>query len=184
MRARLPCLYASTARRCPVLGAGGMKASEESYRLFSCGRCAGQVRICRDCDRGNRYCAGECAAVRRRESLHRAGARYQCSYRGACRHAARQSAWRERRAQKVTHHGSLDPTTAGTVTTSSPPCPPAEGIHADLVSLAALPSTLALVTGARTTRWPLQRLSGSAGCSFCDRALPSFARFGPLRGGP
>jgi hypothetical protein len=141
-----------------------MKASEESYRLFSCGRCAGQVRICRDCDRGNRYCA--------------------CSYRGACRHAARQSAWRERRAQKVTHHGSLDPATAGTVTTSSPPCPPAEGIHADLVSLAALPSTLALVAGPRTTRWPLQRLSGSAGCSFCDRPLPSFARFGPLRGGP
>ena len=183
MRARLQCLYASTARRCPVLGAGGMKAGEESYRLYSCGRCRQQVRICRDCDRGNRYCAGECAAVRRRESLHRAGARYQCSHRGACRHAARQSAWRERRAQKVTHHGSLAPAAAGTVTTSSPPCPP-EGTHVDLVSLVALPSTLAPVTGQRTMRWPLQRRSGAAGCSFCDRPLPRFARLGTLHGGP
>jgi hypothetical protein len=184
MRARLHCLYASTARRCPVLGAGGMKAGEESYRLFSCGRCARQVRICRGCDHGNRYCAGGCAAVRRRESLHRAGARYQCSYRGASRHAARQSAWRGRQVQKVTHHGSLDPAPAGTVTTSSPPCPPPEGTHADRVSLAALPSTLALVAGQRTTRGPLQRRSGSAGCSFCDRPLPRFARLGTLHGGP
>jgi hypothetical protein len=161
-----------------------MKTGEESYRLYSCGRCARQVRICRDCDHGNRYCAGECAAQRRRESLHRAGARYQCSHRGASRHAARQSAWRERRAQKVTHHGSLAPVTAGTVTTSSSPCPPPEGIHADLVSLAALPSILSLVTGQRTTRWLLPRRSGAAGCSFCDRPLPRFTRLGPLRGGP
>jgi hypothetical protein len=160
-----------------------MKAGKETYRLYSCGRCACQVRVCCDCDHGNRYCAGECAAVRRRESLHRAGARYQCSYRGASRHAARQSAWRERRAQKVTHHGSLPATAAGTVTTGSPPSPP-EGIHADLVSLAALPSTLALVTGPRATRWALQRRSGAAGCSFCARPLPRFARLGTLHGGP
>ena len=50
-----------------------MRASEKTYRLYSCGRCAEQVRICRDCDRGNRYCAGECAQIRRRESLRRAG---------------------------------------------------------------------------------------------------------------
>ena len=109
MRARLPCLYACTARRCPVLGAGGMKTGEESYRLYSCGRCARQVRICRDCDRGNRYCAGECAAVRRRESLQRAGARYQCSHRGASRHAARQSAWRQRRPSRVVLPGADPP---------------------------------------------------------------------------
>jgi hypothetical protein len=184
MKARLHCLYASTARRCPVLGAGGMKAGEESYRLYSCGRCRRQVRICRNCDHGNRYCEGECAAVRRRESLHRAGARYQCSYRGACRHAARQSAWRERRAQKVTHHSSLPAAAAGTVTTGSPPSPP-EGIDADLVSLVALPSSMALVTGPRTARWRLQRTPRSLlGCSFCDRLLPRFARLGTLHGGP
>ena len=180
MRARLHCLYASTARRCPVLGAGGMKASEESYRLYSCGCCARQVRICRDCDRGNRYCAGECAADRRRESLHRAGVRYQCSYRGASRHAARQSAWRERQAQKVTHHGSAHPVVAGTVVASSPLCPATLGTHADLVPLAC---TMALAVGRHSARWPLQR-SSPAGCSFCGRTLPSFARLGPLRGGP
>ena len=54
-----------------------MRAGEESYRLYSCGRCAQQVRICRGCDRGNQYCAGECARIRRRESLRRAGERYQ-----------------------------------------------------------------------------------------------------------
>ena len=71
-----------------------MRASEQSYRLYSCGRCAQQVRICCECDRGNLYCAGECALIRRSESLRRAGARYQLSYRGACCHAARQRRWR------------------------------------------------------------------------------------------
>ena len=86
---------------------GSMGARQKPYRLYSCGRCARQVRICCECDRGNRYCAGACAKIRRRESLLRAGERYQLSYRGACGHAARQSAWRSRQAQKVTHQGSL-----------------------------------------------------------------------------
>ena len=60
-----------------------MQANEKTYRLYSCGRCANQVRICRDCDRGNLYCAGECAFIRRCESLRRAAERYQSSYRGA-----------------------------------------------------------------------------------------------------
>jgi hypothetical protein len=52
------------------------------------------------------YCAGECRAIRRRESARRAGATYQRSPKGARKHAARQ---RQRRlakfsAQKVTHH--------------------------------------------------------------------------------
>jgi phosphatidylserine/phosphatidylglycerophosphate/cardiolipin synthase-like enzyme len=51
-----------------------MKAGEQSYRLYSCRRCAQQVRICRYCDRGNQYSAAECARLRRRESVLRAGA--------------------------------------------------------------------------------------------------------------
>ena len=51
----------------------GMAASEQTYRLYNCARCAEQVRICRECDRGNQYCAGVCAGLRRRESLRRAG---------------------------------------------------------------------------------------------------------------
>ncbi len=53
-----------------------MRADEQSYRLYSCRRCAQQMRICRRCDRGNQYCAAECARIRRGESLRRAGARY------------------------------------------------------------------------------------------------------------
>lgn len=171
MGARLLCLYASVARLCPVLRVGGMGASEKSYRLYSCGRCAAQVRICSDCDHGNQYCAGECAQIRRRESLCRAGARYQLSYRGALLHAARQSAWRERRAQKVTHQGSvlgIDARIVVAIPTTT------EERHVDLVSLPPptpphrLPRLVPLVHR----------------CSFCWRPLSPFARWGPLRGGP
>jgi len=78
-----------------------MEAGEASYRLYGCGRCAQQVRICCECDRGNQYCAGECALIRRRESLRRAGERYRLSYRGACLHAARQRLWVRMREAKV-----------------------------------------------------------------------------------
>jgi len=187
----LHCLYACTARRCPVLGAGGMKAGKETYRLYSCGRCARQVRICRGCDHGNQYCAGECAAVRRRESRRRAGARYQLSYRGASRHAARQHAWRWRQAQKVTHQGSLpsaDPVIVAAISTHNT----SEGIHVDMASMQPspaprnLPRAALSAAAARThVRWPAQRRARAAQrCSFCWRALPPFARLATLRGGP
>jgi hypothetical protein len=99
-------LYACPARRCPVLRGGGVGGlAEPSYRLYNCRRCALQVRICRRCDHGNVYCAGECAQVCRRESLRRAAARYQRTRRGAAHHAARQRRYRAR-DEKVTHHGS------------------------------------------------------------------------------
>ena len=176
MRARLRCLYASNARRCPVLRAGRMGAGEETYRLYNCGRCAQQVQICRYCDRGNQYCAGECAQIRRRESLYRAGRRYQGSYRGARRHAARQQVWRARHTQKekVTHQGSLVPVAAvilvsSTITTT-------QDTHVDIACV-AVPGELG--------RWPVQhRAVARARCCFCGRVLSRFARIGPLRGGP
>ena len=58
---------------------------EPAYRLYNCERCGAQVRICQRCDHGNVYCAGECAGIRRRESLKRAQRRYQRSRRGARR---------------------------------------------------------------------------------------------------
>jgi hypothetical protein len=42
---------------------------EESYRLYSCRGCNVSVSICGRCDHGNIFCAGECAAVSRREFL-------------------------------------------------------------------------------------------------------------------
>lgn len=171
-RARSRCLYASAARRCPVLRAGSMGAREKTYRLYSCGRCAEQVRICCDCDRGNLYCAGECAQIRRRESLRRAGERYQLSYRGSCLHAARQRAWRSRRAQKVTHQGSL-PSAVLVIVAATSTQRTFQRTHVDIQSIQSPPQPHSMPRVARSA----QR------CSFCWRALPPFARLGPLRGG-
>ena len=143
---------------------------EASQRLYNCARCRQQVQICRRCDRGNLYCAGGCAALRRRESLRRAGRRYQLSFRGACRHAARQRAWRARQTNKVTHQGS--PAAALAVTVSAPSIEsPGELRHGDRVQVVA--RLLAL-----------QGRPSAPQCSFCRRALSLFTRLGFLRGGP
>lgn len=93
-------------RRCPVLWEGGLGLLQEpTYRLYNCRRCAAQVLICAQCDHGNIYCGQECSRLSRRESLRRAGTRYQHTRCGAARHAARQSAWRARHP-KVTHQRS------------------------------------------------------------------------------
>ena len=191
VKARLPCLYASDARLCPVRRAGSMGAGEKTYRLYSCGRCVEQVRICCNCDRGNLYCAGECAKIRRRESLRRAGERYQLSYRGACLHAARQSAWRQRRAQKVTHQGSFpsaDTVIVAAISTQTT----TQGTHVDMASIQPPPQPPGMphagLSAAHTyahRRWHRHHMVPSAhSCSFCWRALPAFARLGRLRGGP
>lgn len=169
---------------------GSMGARQKAYRLYSCGRCAEQVRICCDCDRGNRYCAGACAQLRRRESLLRAGERYQLSYRGACGHAARQRAWRTRQAQKVTHQGSLpnaDTLIVVVISTQTT----TQGTHADIASIQPPAHGVAHVALSAATRprahvrWHAHRMARSVhSCSFCWRALPPFARLGRLRGGP
>ena len=171
-----------------------MAASEQTYRLYNCARCAQQVHICRRCDRGNQYCAGECAQIRRRESLQRAGERYQRSYRGACAHAARQRAWRERQTQEVTHHGSLSSALWVTVASSSTQTTIEQGTHVDIAAVEAraqaqssceLAGRRELGDSRRHARWAthyagMPRLR----CSVCGRVLPPLARLGPLRGGP
>lgn len=151
-----------------------MRASEESYRLYSCRRCAQQVRICRHCDRGHRYCSGECAPVRRRESLRRAGARYQLSYHGACCHAARQRVWRARQTQKVTHQGSLEALAAVIVVPTSITTSENHADHTVVTPSAADSGDRAAVF----------RIQAPVHCCFCGRRLSRFARLGPLRGGP
>ena len=173
-RTRSRFLYARITRRCPALRAGCMGASEGSYRLFSCRRCAQQVRVCRHCDRGNQYCAAGCARIRRRESLRRAGDRYQQNYHGACRHAARQRAWRARRMQKVTHQGSREDLGAAIVSAISISTPHE---HADPAAVTLPPPDCPGRPLARAAR-------RRARCNFCRRQLPRFARLGPLRGGP
>jgi hypothetical protein len=139
-----------------------MGVLQESYRLYSCARCAVQVRICRACDRGNIYCAGPCARLRREESLRRAGARYQLSRPGAMRHAARQAAWRQRLSDKVTHHGSVLAACTGTLAR----------LLIALLEKADVPAMQSLLlSGEPPTR-----------CSFCGKALSAFSRLGYLRG--
>jgi hypothetical protein len=142
-----------------------MAEPEPSHRLYNCARCAVQVHICRRCDRGNIYCARWCAALRRRESLLRAGKRYQLSLRGACRHAARQRVWRARQAQKVTHQGSA---------AAAPPV---------TVAAACIDRPRQLEHGQSPPIALRSVLRSAPRCSFCARALSPFARLGPLRSG-
>jgi hypothetical protein len=76
-------------------------------RFVACARPAcGQVFfLCRHCDRGHRYCGASCARAARKTSLLGAGRRYQSSREGRRGHAERQQRYRERRREKVTHHG-------------------------------------------------------------------------------
>ena len=149
-----------------------MQEREESYRLYSCRGCSVSVSICGRCDRGNIFCAGECAAVSRRESRRRAGARYERTRRGARRHAARQQTWRERQLDKVTHQGCA-PT--GPVFTMSVTVDMAAIELDDAPSLPDKP--LAVVPKAE--RNP-QRVPGR--CDFCRAPLPLFTRLRTRRG--
>ena len=150
------------------------EAAWQSHRLYQCAACGQAVHICRACDRGNVYCAGACAPMRRTESLRRAGARYQRSHRGATRHAARQSAWRARRIKEVTLQGS--PAVALAVQL------PAEAIETTGVpddgdtthreTGSGVPSVGAALAICAIT---------SLACGFCRRRLTPWIRMGPLR---
>lgn len=177
----MQCLYARNSWRCSVPRAGFMEASEKSYRLYSCRRCARQVRICGGCDRGNHYCAQGCARICRRQTQQRASRRYQQSYRGALKHAARQHAWRCRQRQKVTHQGSLAGTAALIVVSSSTRALTREP-HEEIAGIRPLLSIRMRRAHApgpiHHTNHPVSR------CCFCGGVLAPLARLGPLRSGP
>lgn len=164
-----------------------MGASEQTYRLYNCRLCAVQVRICRRCDHGNVYCAGECAQIARRESTQRAGETYQLGLPGALKHAARQHTLRERQTQIVTHQGSLPDIATPILAASSIPSP-TEETHVAIASIqSAPPPPSPLQAGLRASHTLTYSHSMAPllhRCSFCRCALPAFARLGPLRGGP
>lgn len=140
----------------------------ESHRMYGCARCGEQVHVCRRCDHGQIYCAGACAAIRRRESQRCAGARYQESHSGAIKHAARQNRLRARERdakQKVTHQGSLGDGGASTVA-AHPTAPP---------------GTLAYASRATRQQSFVPRHTAAAPrCTFCGRALSPFIRLHAL----
>jgi hypothetical protein len=76
-----------------------------SARLFVCVGCRSQALICSCCDRGQIYCANDCADRARHNAQRAAGRRYQNSRRGRLAHAVRARRYRAR-GKKVTHQGS------------------------------------------------------------------------------
>lgn len=140
-----------------ALGRGGLGSLQEpTYRLYNCHCCGVQVRICARCDHGNIYCAGECSRLRRRESLHRAGARYQHTRRGAAHHAARQRAWRANQRQIVTHQGSPSGALQCSVSDHAP--------H----------TSQTVVCGVEPAPTESRRLEHR--CAFCGTTLPAWTR--------
>ena len=77
------------------------------YRIFCCEGCGALLCVCHGCDRGQRYCpSNDCGKRARQQALRRYRARYQKTLRGGRLHAARQAAYRQRKAEqkKVTDH--------------------------------------------------------------------------------
>jgi len=130
------------------------------------------VSICNACDHGNIYCAGECAAISRRASNRRAGARYQRTRRGARRHAARQQAWREREGEKVTQQGCAP---VGPVFTMSITVDVTAIEHPD-ESANRESAPASPPTRDRHRRRQVGR------CDFCHARLPAFTRLRSRRG--
>lgn len=163
-----------------------------ALRIFRCARCGQMALICHRCDRGQIYCARGCARTARRESLRRAGARYQQSPRGQRKHAASQARYRRKQQEKVTHQGSSDP---GALVK---PCVAAETIQParkepDVPTDAQLPQPLARVLVPATqesTPTPETRPAaaktlvcsenGEYVCDFCGRVRSRYLRREPL----
>lgn len=160
----MQALYACFSPALSSAAGGALRSLREpTYRLYNCRRCGVQVRICSRCDHGNIYCAGECARIRRRESVRRAGARYQRGRRGAHRHAVRQRTWRSRQRQQVTHQGCPLGGSYGNVSRTS------------ITTLDATDADRRCDTPTRL------RTRDEVGlCSFCHAPLPRWTR--PWRG--
>ena len=94
--------------------------ADAEAREFTCARCTATVRICRRCDRGNRYCP-LCAPLAERERVQRAGVNYQGQEPGRTNHKRRQQEYLARceAREKMTHRGSAGLGAAG----DSPPRP-------------------------------------------------------------
>lgn len=75
-------------------------------RHFNCVRCHTRVIICSRCDRGQIYCASDCAKQARKQHQQYSRDRYRLSRKGRLNNALRQRRHRSRIQQKVTEHGS------------------------------------------------------------------------------
>lgn len=155
------CLAAAALSSAVGEGVLGLLEEPATYRLYHCRRCGMQVCICAQCDCGNLYCPGECAELARRESVRRAGARYQRTLHGARKHAERQRRYRQRK-RDVTHQGF--PLVASRRS----------------VSVYLATASEPIDVGVKGPSRPPIRLLQTR-CAFCGRPLPAFARLHPWR---
>src|ERR1700683_2958281 len=83
----MPGQYSTRCRSRPHPESSGSQTAPP--RRFLCVRCRTPVLVCSYCDRGQIYCAGGCAQEARACAQRAAGQRYQESFRGRLKHAAR-----------------------------------------------------------------------------------------------
>ena len=142
-----------------------MKGSnlQQTYRLFLCARCRGQVSICASCDRGQLYCGQGCAQQSRRERAHSAGQRYQQSEQGRQRHAERQARYRRRRRLERSGNGSSDSTT------QEPPAPPLQPAGPESLRVTTMPESRCVPAASVVT------------CTLCGARCQPYARYASLR---
>lgn len=142
----------------------------ETFRLFNCKRCWGQVRLCTHCDRGNWYCAG-CAPLVRRQRIRECGHRYRRTKKGRLKNRQRQRKHKLRARHvsiPVTHHGSP-------IASLARETPPSRTSTADAPAATPIEEV--------PTR-ALPRFAAPLRCSLCQGFLAPHARRGPLRPRP
>ena len=153
----MPGHYSTRCRVRPHPESSGTETA--TLRFFVCVRCRARVFVCSHCDHGQIYCAGSCAQEARHNAQRAAGRRYQASYRGRLKHAARASRYRARQ-KIVTHQGS-------------PPCP-----RDDDVPLTASNRAAASHGGVMRSQAPGP---DSSRCHWCECHWARAVRIGFLR---
>ena len=138
----------------------GVLMGDEPARRFLCARCRELALVCSRCDRGQIYCATECAAVARLQSQRDAGRRYQCSRPGRFMHAARTQRWRERQALSVVPLASSEIATPQSVTHQGSPAP-----VSDAVLTAPSPMPAAATPALASTDQPCTAITTNSACS-------------------
>ena len=160
----MPGHYSTRCRGRPCPGSSATETA--AARLFVCSRCRAQVLVCSHCDRGQIYCAGTCAQAARQHARQAAGKRYQATYRGRLKHAARAGRYRARQ-KIVTHQGS-------------PPQPRNDVVPLAAVALDAVRTDAAVAASksaaASSPEVAMRRQAPTAGywhCHWCgERCLP------------
>jgi hypothetical protein len=117
--------------------------------------------VCRSCDHGRRYCSPLCRASARNLQHRAASARYQRTLFGACNHAKRQQAYRQRqRARRALPENKV-----------TAPCFPADDSASSCKSEVPQPASQPPIpppAGAPTSH-PRQVSPGGLRCQFCHR---------------